>query len=27
MPNRGTGLGFTGPIQDPAPDCLREVGD
>ncbi|MDT7786775.1 MAG: hypothetical protein QOF58_5194 [Pseudonocardiales bacterium] len=27
MPNRNTGLGFTGPIKDPAPDCLREVGD
>ena len=27
LPGRGTGLGFTAPIQDPAPDCLREVGD
>ncbi|MFS8102981.1 hypothetical protein LFM09_38220 [Lentzea alba] len=27
MPNRGTGLGFTGPHRDPAPDCLAEVGN
>jgi hypothetical protein len=27
MPNRGTGLGFTGPHRDPAPDCLQEVGN
>jgi hypothetical protein len=27
MPNRGTGLGYTGPHRDPAPDCLREVGN
>ncbi|MCP2248676.1 hypothetical protein [Lentzea aerocolonigenes] len=27
MPNRGTGLGFTGPHRDPAPDCLQEVGE
>ena len=26
LPGRGTGLGFTGPIQDPAPDCLMEAG-
>lgn len=27
LPNRGNGLGFTGPHRDPAPDCLAEVGD
>ncbi|SMD04379.1 hypothetical protein [Lentzea albidocapillata] len=27
MPNRDTGLGFTGPIRNPAPDCLAEVGN
>lgn len=27
MPNRGTGLGFTGPHRTPAPDCLAEVGN
>ncbi|MFD4642317.1 hypothetical protein ACFWN2_33760 [Lentzea sp. NPDC058436] len=27
LPNRGHGLGFTGPIRDPAPDCLAEVGN
>ncbi|GAA3642669.1 hypothetical protein GCM10022267_31580 [Lentzea roselyniae] len=27
MPNRGNGLGFTGPIRNPAPDCLREAGN
>ncbi|GAB2820317.1 hypothetical protein [Lentzea nigeriaca] len=27
LPNRGTGLGYTGPHRDPAPDCLDEVGD
>ncbi|MFJ5988489.1 hypothetical protein [Lentzea sp. NPDC092896] len=27
LPNRNTGLGFTGPIRDPAPDCLAEVGN
>lgn len=27
MPNRGTGLGYTGPHRDPAPDCLQEVGN
>ncbi|MGW4209829.1 hypothetical protein ACWEIJ_17710 [Lentzea sp. NPDC004789] len=26
MPNRATGLSFTGPHRDPAPDCLAEVG-
>ena len=27
LPNRGTGLGYTGPHRDPAPDCLAEVGN
>lgn len=27
LPGRGTGLGYTGPHRDPAPDCLAEVGD
>lgn len=27
LPGRGTGLGFTGPHRNPAPDCLQEVGD
>ncbi|MEV6241816.1 hypothetical protein [Lentzea sp. NPDC051838] len=27
LPGRGTGLGFTGPHRDPAPDCLAEVGN
>ncbi|MEU3650330.1 hypothetical protein AB0E59_43705 [Lentzea sp. NPDC034063] len=27
LPNRNTGLGFTGPIRNPAPDCLAEVGN
>ncbi|GLY49364.1 hypothetical protein [Lentzea sp. NBRC 102530] len=27
LPDRGTGLGFTGPIRNPAPDCLREAGN
>ena len=26
LPNRATGLGLTGPIREPAPDCLAEVG-
>jgi hypothetical protein len=25
-PDRGTGLGFTGPVRNPAPSCLREAG-
>ncbi|MGI5505516.1 hypothetical protein [Lentzea sp. CA-135723] len=27
LPDRGNGLGFTGPVRDPAPNCLREVGN
>jgi hypothetical protein len=27
LPGRGTGLGYTGAIQNPAPDCLAEVGN
>lgn len=27
LPNRDTGLGFTGPIREPAPDCLAEAGN
>ena len=27
LPNRNTGLGYTGPIRNPAPDCLAEVGN
>lgn len=26
-PNRGTGLGYTGPVQDPAPSCLLDPAD
>ncbi len=27
LSGRGTGLGYTGPHRDPAPDCLAEVGN
>ena len=27
LPNRGTGLGYTGPHRNPAPDCLAEAGN
>ncbi|SFR21115.1 hypothetical protein SAMN04488564_105466 [Lentzea waywayandensis] len=27
LPNRNTGLSFTGPIRVPVPDCLAEVGN
>lgn len=26
-PGRGTGLGFTGPVKDPAPSCLLDPAD
>jgi hypothetical protein len=27
LPGRGSGFSITGPHRDPAPDCLREIGD